>query len=56
MIDKESADYFCRRERAERAAAKQATSESARRIHQELAQNYARILRAEPHRAEELAP
>lgn len=55
MIDQESANYFRRRERAERAAAKQAASDAARRIHQELAQNYARILRAESHDAGELA-
>lgn len=46
MIDQESANYFRRRERAERAAAKQAVSQSARGIHQELAQNYAKMLRS----------
>ena len=44
MIDQESQDYFRRRERAERAAAKRAASDIARRIHQELAQNYATLL------------
>jgi hypothetical protein len=34
-------DYFERREREERAAAKNAGSMQARRIHQELAQSYA---------------
>jgi hypothetical protein len=45
MVDQNSADYFRRRERAERAAAKSAGSEAARRVHQELAQNYADLLR-----------
>ncbi len=36
-----SAEYFRRRERDERAAAKAAANESARRIHQQMAQNYA---------------
>jgi hypothetical protein len=36
-----SQEYFERRERAERAAAKKATCPEARRIHQELAENYA---------------
>ena len=45
MLDQNSADYFRRRERSERAAAKSALSEAARRIHQELAENYAQILR-----------
>ncbi|HVI06145.1 MAG TPA: hypothetical protein VM711_08665 [Sphingomicrobium sp.] len=45
MIDQESAIYFRRRERAERAAAKKAAGDSARRVHQELAQNYAKLLR-----------
>ena len=44
MLDQKSADYFRRRERSERAAAKKALSETARRIHQELAENYAQIL------------
>ena len=38
-----SEDYFRRRERAERAAAKNAASPQARRIHQQLAQNYAEL-------------
>jgi hypothetical protein len=41
MGNPESIDYFRRRELAERAAAKNASSEVARRIHQELAQQYA---------------
>lgn len=45
MLDQKSADYFRRRERSERAAAKKALSEAARRIHQELAENYAQLLR-----------
>ena len=45
MISAESLEYFRRRERAERAAAKHAASESARRIHQELAQQYAEMVR-----------
>lgn len=40
-----SADYCRKRERAERAAAKRATSLSARCVHQELAQHYARRAR-----------
>lgn len=40
-----SADYFRRRERDERAAAKLAASDSARRIHQQLAQTYAELAR-----------
>ena len=45
MSNQDSLEYFRRRERAERAAAKQAASEAARRIHQELAQGYAERLR-----------
>ncbi len=45
MIDEQSADYLRKRERAERAAAKYAASNAARRVHQELAQNYAELLR-----------
>jgi hypothetical protein len=45
MPDWDSLDYFRRRERAERAAAKHAVSEAARRVHQELAQNYAELAR-----------
>lgn len=41
MKDENSEQYFRRRERDERMAAKQAASEIARRIHQELAQEYA---------------
>ncbi len=45
MLDHESADYLRRRELAERAAAKKAVSEAARRVHQQLAQRYAALLR-----------
>ena len=45
MLDQNSADYFRRRERSERAAAKKALSEAARRIHQELAEHYAQLVR-----------
>jgi hypothetical protein len=45
MTDQSNQDYFRKREQAERAAAKKASSEAARRIHQELAQSYASILR-----------
>jgi len=45
MLNPESQDYFRRRERAERAAAKNAVTEASRRIHQELAQGYAMLLR-----------
>jgi hypothetical protein len=44
VLDEESLDYLRRRELAERAAAKNALSQTARRIHQELAQGYARRL------------
>ena len=39
----QSAEYFERRERVERAAAKRAASPEARRVHQELAQRYAEL-------------
>ena len=45
MLDPESELYLRRREQAERAAAKQAVSEVARRVHQELAQKYSERLR-----------
>lgn len=45
MIESDSSDYFRRRERAERAAAKIAATEAARRAHQELAQHYAAKVR-----------
>lgn len=44
MLDHESQDYLRRRELAERAAAKNAVTEAARRVHQELAQGYAKLL------------
>ena len=45
MMSQESTDYFARRERMERAAAKRASSAAARRAHQELAENYSRLAR-----------
>jgi hypothetical protein len=45
MLDSESMNYFRRRELAERAAAKSATTIAARGLHQELAQSYADLLR-----------
>ena len=45
MIDRESREYFRRREQAERAAAKNAATAAARGLHQELAQNYSELLR-----------
>ncbi len=45
MIKLTSADYFRRRERDERTAAKLAANASARRIHQQLAQTYAELAR-----------
>ena len=44
-IDRTSADYWRARERAERAAAKNARSSLARSVHQELAQEYAARVR-----------
>ena len=44
-MDKESLDYFRARERIERAAAKNAATEAARRAHLELAQGYAALVR-----------
>lgn len=41
----EKREYLRRREVAERAAAKNASCEAARRVHQELAQNYAELAR-----------
>jgi hypothetical protein len=42
-MNDDSPGYFEQRERAERAAAKKATSPQARRAHQELAQRYAAL-------------
>ena len=42
-MDMKSREYFEQRERAERAAAKNAASLEARRVHQELARNYAEL-------------
>jgi len=48
-VDRESIEYFRARERVERDAAKNASSEAARRVHLELAQGYAAlVLEAEP--------
>jgi hypothetical protein len=44
LLDRDSEDYFRRRELAERAAAKRAANSGARRAHQELAQGYAELL------------
>ncbi len=44
-MDRESVEYFRARERIERAAASNATSEAARRAHLELAQGYAALVR-----------
>ena len=45
MLDHNEASYFRKREAMERAAAKNATSAAARRIHQQLAQTYAELVR-----------
>jgi hypothetical protein len=45
-VDQKSLEYFRKREEAERAAAKSAESEAARRAHEELAQNYSELLRS----------
>jgi hypothetical protein len=45
MLDQQSVDYFRTRERIERAAAKRAASDAARRVHQQLAENYAELVR-----------
>lgn len=45
-LDKTSQDYFRRREAIENDAAKNAASEPARRAHQELADEYAALLRS----------
>lgn len=45
--DEDSREYFRGRERVERAAAKYAASEAARRVHQQLAQGYSVLARAE---------
>jgi hypothetical protein len=43
IMNSNSAEYYRTRERAERAAAKQAACPEARRAHQELAQAYAQL-------------
>ncbi|HEY8593064.1 MAG TPA: hypothetical protein VIL42_09410 [Sphingomicrobium sp.] len=45
-MQSDNLDYLRRRELAERAAAKNATSGAARRVHQELAQSYAELSRS----------
>lgn len=45
IVTQNSIEYFRQRELAERAAAKNATSDAARRVHQELAQSYAELAR-----------
>jgi hypothetical protein len=44
-LDQKSEEYFRQRERAEKAAAKNAQSDAAKRVHQELAAEYAELLR-----------
>jgi hypothetical protein len=44
-MTQECIDYFAKRERVERAAAKSASSVAARRAHQELAESYSRLAR-----------
>ena len=44
-MDEKTIDYFRRRELAERAAAKHATSDAARRVHQMLAEQYSERVR-----------
>jgi hypothetical protein len=43
-MDERSQDYFRRRQEAEKTAAKNASSDAARRAHQELADEYAALL------------
>jgi hypothetical protein len=43
-LDKKSRDYFQRREVVESDAARNAASDAARRVHQELADEYAALL------------
>ncbi len=45
FVDEESLEYFRHREEAEREAADNASSEVARRVHEELAQAYSELLR-----------
>jgi hypothetical protein len=55
-MDQSSQEYYSRRERAERAAAKRATCPEARWAHQQLAQYYAAAQRdAEPAQARDRA-
>ncbi len=44
IVDRQSIKYFRTRERIERAAAKAAATEAARRAHLELAQSYAALV------------
>jgi len=45
-VDQQTVEYFRKRELAERAAAKSAACDISRRVHQELAQHYAELLRS----------
>jgi len=45
-VEQQTIEYFRRRELAERSAAKRASCEIARRVHEELAQHYAELLRS----------
>jgi hypothetical protein len=44
-VDPKTIEYFRRREQAEQEAAKNAASDIARRVHQELADQYSELLR-----------
>lgn len=46
IMDEESKSYFLHREQIEREAAERATSSAARRVHQQLAQGYAKLMRS----------
>lgn len=47
MTDEDSLEYYRQRERMERAAAKAAGTDAARRAHQELAQGYSVLARGQ---------
>ncbi len=51
-MDQETREYLERRERMERAAAKNATCPEARRVHQQLAQEYVSRIRRQQDAAE----
>ena len=46
MSDQQTRDYYRSREQTERAAARKATCPEARRAHEELANFYARLVKA----------